>query len=78
MPRAFPEAVYKQPHKLQVRSFAELVTWQAHILWTALVRLVTPFLFQLHGFKRVLARNKVQVEACEPLPGRVRHDRYYV
>jgi hypothetical protein len=50
MPRAFREAEYTLPHKLQFRSVAQLVAWHAISLCTTLARLANPFvpnLFQI-------------------------------
>jgi hypothetical protein len=43
MPRAFREAEYMLPHKLQFRSVAQLVAWHANSLCTTLARLANPF-----------------------------------
>jgi hypothetical protein len=50
MPKAFREAEYTLPHKLQFRSVAQLVAWKDYSLCTTLARLADPFvpnLFQI-------------------------------
>jgi hypothetical protein len=43
MPRAFREAEYTLPHKLQFLSVAQLVAWHANIPCTTFARLADPF-----------------------------------
>jgi hypothetical protein len=53
LPRAFREAVYTRPHKLQFRSVAQLVALHTNSLCTTLVRLANSFVpnrFQILSF----------------------------